>query len=189
MKRLEVKFKHYLLLHPRPVYVIGSGVYGKEANLMAASWVTPVAEEPPLVAVSVEKETKTHKLIEKYGEFTINILEQEHLDEIWLFGTKSGNKVDKIKLTKLNVKKGFKVKAPIISEAIGIIEAKVANKVDAGECALYIGEIVHAEAESEKYNEKYGWNLMKTRLLYHVSGRAFMSNGKLLFYKRSSYSP
>ncbi len=54
----EVKNKHYLMLHPRPVYVIGSGIYGTEANFMAASWVTPVAEEPPLVAVFVEKETK-----------------------------------------------------------------------------------------------------------------------------------
>jgi len=185
MKYLEVKFKHYLLLHPRPVYVIGSGVYGKEANLMTASWVTPVAEEPPLVAVSVEKETKTHELIEKYGEFTINILEQEHLDDIWLFGTKSGNKVDKIKLTKLNVKQGFKVKAPIINEAVGIIEAKVTNKIDTGECTLYIGEIVHAEAESEKYNEKYGWDLRKTKLLYHAFGRVFMTNGKLVLVKRS----
>jgi len=61
---------------------------------MTASWVTPVAEEPPLV--SVEKETKTHELIEKHGEFAINILEQEYLDEIWFFGTKSGSKVDKI---------------------------------------------------------------------------------------------
>ena len=182
MKCLEVKFKHYLLLHPRPVYVIGSGIYGKEANLMTASWVTPVAEEPPLVAVSVEKETKTHELIEKYGEFTINILEQEYLDEIWFFGTKSGNEVDKIKLTKLNIKKGSKVKAPIINEAIGTIEAKVTNKVDAGECSL-LGEIVHAKAKSEKYNEKYGWNLRKTRLLYHASGKAFMTNRKLLFIK------
>ncbi len=177
----EVKNKHYLMLHPRPVYVIGSGIYGTEANFMAASWVTPVAEEPPLVAVSVEKETKTHELIEKHGEFTINILEQEYLDEIWFFGTKSGRKVDKIKLTKLSVKQGYKVKAPIIGEAVGIIEVKVKNKIDAGECILYIGEIIYALAKSEKYSGKYGWNLMKTRLLYHVSGKAFMSNGKLLF--------
>jgi len=189
MNHVEVKFKHYLLLHPRPVYVIGSGTYGEEANLMAASWVTPVAEEPPLVAISVGKETKTHELIEKHGEYTINILEQEFLDEIWFFGTKSGKTVDKIKLTKLSVKQGYKVKAPIIGEAVGIIEAKVKNKVDAGECILYIGEVVYALAKSEKYSEKHGWNLMKTRLLYHVSGRAFMSNGKLLFYKRSFCNP
>ena len=67
--------------------------------------------------------------------------------------------MDKIKLTKLNVKQGSKVKAPIINEAIGTIEAKVTNKIDTGECTLYIGEIVHAEAESGKY----GWNLRKTK--------------------------
>ena len=44
--------RFYLILHPRPAYVIGSGRVGVDANFMAASWVTPVAEEPPLVGVS-----------------------------------------------------------------------------------------------------------------------------------------
>ncbi|MEM4761634.1 MAG: flavin reductase, partial [Thermofilum sp.] len=62
--------KFYLLLHPRPAYVIGSGRVGEVVNFMAASWVTPVAEEPPLVGVAIGVESYTHELIEKYGEFT-----------------------------------------------------------------------------------------------------------------------
>jgi len=41
----------YLLLHPRPAYLIGSGKVGEKVNFMAASWVSPVSEEPPLVGV------------------------------------------------------------------------------------------------------------------------------------------
>ncbi len=181
MVYVEIKSKHYLMLHPRPVYVIGSGIYGVEANLMAAAWVTPVAEEPPLIAASIEKETKTHELIEKYGEFTVNILEQEYLSEIWFFGTKSGKTVDKIKKTRLNVKQGHKVKAPIITEAAGIIEAKVENKVNAGECTLFVGKIVYAIANKEKYSIKYGWNLKTTKLIQHITGKVFMTNGRIVF--------
>jgi len=98
-----------------------------------------------------------------------------------VFRNKIGKQSRQNKLTKLNVKQGFKVKAPIINEAADIIEVKVTDKVNAGECTLYIGEIVRAEAESEKY----GWNLRKTKLLYHASDRAFMTNGKFILVKKS----
>ncbi len=180
---MEVKTKQYLILHPRPVYIIGSGKYGEKENLMAASWVMPVSEEPPKVAVSVDRESYTHELIEKYGEFTINVVEENYLDEIWLLGTTSGKEVNKIAKTKLTVVEGKKVNAPIVKEAIGILEVKVTDKVDIGECRLYIGEIIYAEADLEKYNLRYGWNLRKAKLIHHLAGKAFMTNGKVLFPK------
>jgi len=180
---MEVKTRQYLLLHPRPVYITGSGRYGEEANLMAASWVMPVSEEPPKVAVSVDRESYTYELIEKYGELTVNVVEENYLDEIWFLGATTGKEVDKIAKTKLTVVKGRKVNAPIVKEAIGVLEVKVTDKVDVGECRLYIGEIIYAEADLEKYNLRYGWNPRKAKLIHHLAGKAFMTNGKLLFSK------
>jgi len=180
---MEIKSRHYLLLHPRPVYIIGSGKFGREANLMAASWVIPVSEEPPKVVISIDRENYTYELIEKYGEFTVNVVEENYLDKIWFLGTTSGRDIDKVAKVGLTVAKGRKVDAPIIKEAIGIIEAKVSEKIDVGECRLYIGDIVYAEADESKYSLRYGWNLRKTRLIYHLSGKAFMTNGRLIFPK------
>ncbi len=64
----------YLLLHPRPAYVIGSGKVNEVVNFMSASWIMPVAEEPPRVGVSIGVESYTHELISKYRTFTVNIL-------------------------------------------------------------------------------------------------------------------
>jgi len=178
---MEVKNRQYLILHPRPVYIIGSGKFGEEVNLMAASWVMPVSEEPPKVALSVDKECYTFELIEKYGEFTVNVVEENYLDEIWFLGTTSGREVDKIAKTGLTVVKGRKVDAPVIKEALGVLEAKVSEKIDVGECRLYVGDIVYAEADESKYSLRYGWDLRKTRLIHHLSGKAFMTNGRLIF--------
>jgi len=178
---MEVKSRQYLILHPRPVYIIGSGKFGEEVNLMAASWVMPVSEEPPKVALSVDKECYTFELIEKYGEFTVNVVEEKYLDEIWFLGTTSGREGDKIAKTGLTVVKGRKVDAPVIKEAIGVLEAKVSEKIDVGECRLYVGDIVYAEADESKYSLRYGWDLRKTRLIHHLSGKAFMTNGRLIF--------
>ncbi|MEM3740768.1 MAG: flavin reductase, partial [Candidatus Korarchaeum sp.] len=70
---IEVK-KFYLLLHPRPAYVVGSGKWGERVNFMAASWVSPVGEEPPSVMVALGTETLTLELIEKYGDFSVNVV-------------------------------------------------------------------------------------------------------------------
>ncbi|MCI4446900.1 MAG: flavin reductase, partial [Pyrobaculum sp.] len=53
--------KFYRLLHPRPTVVIASKCPNGRINLMPASWNTPVSEEPPTVAVAVEKEAYTHQ--------------------------------------------------------------------------------------------------------------------------------
>lgn len=180
---MEVKSKHYLLLHPRPVYIIGSGKFGIEVNLMAASWVTPVSEEPPKIVISIDRENYTYGLIEKYGEFTVNIVEENYLDKVWFLGTTSGRNIDKVAKVGLTVAKGRKVDAPTIKEAIGVIEAKVSDKIDVGECRLYVGNVVYAEANPLKYNLRYGWDIRKAKLIHHVSGKAFMTNGKLVFPK------
>ncbi|MCC6039955.1 MAG: flavin reductase family protein, partial [Thermofilum sp.] len=86
--------RFYLLLHPRPAYIIGSGKVGERVNFMAASWVTPIAEEPPLVGVAVDVTSYTHELIERYGEFTVNVVPVSMLEKLYYVGSRSGRKED-----------------------------------------------------------------------------------------------
>ena len=69
-----MKVPYYYLLHPRPAYIIGSGTLDGKANLMAASWVSPVSEEPERVAIALDRESYTYELVKRTGEFTINVL-------------------------------------------------------------------------------------------------------------------
>lgn len=162
----------YKILHPRPAYIIGSGKYGVEANLMAASWVTPIAEEPPRTLISIDKRSYTWRLIKKYKVFTVNIVGVEYVNKLYWLGRVSGLKVDKIVESGFTVRPGVKVDAPILEEAIAIVECRVSKDVDAGDTTLFIGDVVYCEADSDKYS-RFGWDLRRAIIPLHLWGNVF----------------
>ncbi len=178
---MDVLDKFYLLLHPRPTYAIGAGKYGEKVNFMAASWVVPVAEEPPRVAVAIDVESYSHELIKRYGEYTVNILPLDKLRELYFFGSTSGREVDKIGELGLKVLKGRKVEAPVLEIAVGVLECKVAGEFESEDTTLFIGDVLHAEAREEYFSLKRGWNFKKTNIPLHNWGRGFYAVGKFLY--------
>jgi len=119
---------------------------------MAASWVMPVAEEPPRVAVAVDKEAFTYELIESYGEFTVNVCGSEKLDLLYTLGTSSGRSVDKVKALGLSVRKGVKVDAPVLADAIGVLECTVSGKLESEDTTLLVGDVVYVEVSEELFD-------------------------------------
>ncbi|MGB9708616.1 MAG: flavin reductase family protein [Infirmifilum sp.] len=168
--------KFYLLLHPRPAYIIGSGLVGERVNFMAASWVTPVAEEPPLVGVAIDVTSYTHELIIKYGEFTVNVLPLSRINDIYYFGSRSGRNEDKS--SRLGYRKGSKVSAPVLLDAVGILECKVSHSIKANDVTFFIGEVVEAEADEEVFDERIGWKTLKAKIPLHNWGKLFYDIGR-----------
>lgn len=168
--------RFYLLLHPRPAYLIGSGRTGERVNFMAASWVTPIAEEPPLVGVAVGVDSYTRELIDAYGEFTVNVLPMDKLDLIYYAGSRSGREEDKTKL--INPVRGEKVQAPVAEAAVGVLECKVSGKVEAQDAIFYVGEVLVARADEGAFDEKRGWDTAKVDIPLHNWGRGFYGLGR-----------
>ena len=139
----------YLLLHPRPVILIVTMSEEGKVNIMSCSWNTPLAEEPPFLGISIWKGSYTHELLKEIPEFTANIPDLSLLKQVVTAGTKSGRKVDKVKLMKITLEPSRRVKPPIIKECIGHLECVVADKVDVGECTLFIGRILEAYANED----------------------------------------
>lgn len=161
----------YYLLHPRPVALICSIDEKERSNFMACSWITPVSEEPPMISISLWKEGYTCQLIKQAREFTVNIPSASLVKEVWIAGSKSGRKVDKFKLTGLKAKPAKKVKPPIIEQCIGHLECKLVNSIEAGECIVFIGEVLAAYAEEELLAKEM-WS-EKAEVLLHLGGRQF----------------
>ncbi|MEM1607741.1 MAG: flavin reductase family protein [Ignisphaera sp.] len=172
------KPKHfYYLWHPRPVVVILSVCEGGRYNAMPASWITPVSEEPPTIAVAIDRESYTFTCIEYSKEATFNIPSAQHVDVVYKLGSVSGRSVDKIKMFGLSLAKANRVGAPIWQDAIGWLEGRVTSFVDVGEVRLYVFEVLDYYAKADAISE-WGWQLQKANPIHHGAGRWFYLVGR-----------
>jgi flavin reductase (DIM6/NTAB) family NADH-FMN oxidoreductase RutF len=129
------------------LYVIGSAK-GNKLNGQIANTVFQVASDPPIVAVSINKENLTHEFISESKAFTASILSQDTpLSFIGHFGFKSGRDVDKLK--DVNHKLGETGGPIVIDHTLAYMEAKVINEVDVGTHTIFIGELVGADVLGE----------------------------------------
>lgn len=165
---ITLKENFYRLLHPKVVFLLTStGKDGKD-NVMSCAWATPASEEPPKVIVCVAKEHYTAELILQTGEFAINIPTKDMVKAIWICGSKSGRSVDKFKEAKLKKFKASKISAPLIEGCAGVIECKVTEIIDAGECYAFLADVVNSMVD-ERYFKKGIW--IDDNIPMHLGGR------------------
>ncbi len=123
---------------------------GEKLNGQIANTVFQVTAEPPLFAISLNKENLTTELIRESKVFTVTVLSKDApMQFIGKFGFKSGKDIDKFKDTKF--KMGKVVDAPIVLDyGISYFEVKVTKVVDTGSThIIFIGEVVDADIIQE----------------------------------------
>ncbi|MCD6300650.1 MAG: flavin reductase family protein [Staphylothermus sp.] len=179
----QIDPSEYRVLHPRPAYLIVSRNGSGRLNVMAASWVSPVSEEPPLIIVAIGRGSLTREYILETKEFTINIVGEEHLNLTFKAGTVSGRSVDKWKMLGLEELPSKYISVPGIKGSYGFIECVLNKVVEAGECDLLFCEPKAIHVREDLYT-RYGWDLKKAKILLHIGGRAFTIPGKLLLAEK-----
>jgi len=162
---VSLKRRFYVLLHPRLTVLITTYCGGDKYNVMPCSWHTPVSWEPNLILVVIDKENFTHECIMNTKEFVVNVIDDTYLNKIMKL-TVHGKRVDKFKRVGIETIKAKYVKAPIIKDALGYLEAKVYKTVDLEEETIFIGEVLHAAMRKDVYY-KGGWNYNNARLIFH----------------------
>lgn len=106
---------------------------GKEGppNAMAIGWgIAGIIWRKPIFMVLVRPSRYTYKLIEKTGEFTVNIVPPELKEVVQYCGTVSGRDHDKFKDRHLTALPSKKVATPIIKECTLHFECRVVHKND-----------------------------------------------------------
>ena len=125
------------------MYVISSH-HGEKLNGQIANAVMQVTAEPPCVAVAISKNNLTHEFITASAEFAISILDEDTpMEQIGLFGFKSGRDVDK--LSRCGYKKGITGCPLVTDHVLTVIEARVVKQCDVHTHTIFIGEVVSAE--------------------------------------------
>ncbi len=104
-----------------------------KANAMTISWGGIGVEwQSPLFVTYIRTGRYTHELLEKHGEFTVNIpLDGQSVNKIkGYLGAKSGRDEDKLAELGLTLVDGEQVQVPAIAELPMTLECKVIYKQD-----------------------------------------------------------
>ncbi|HUE05945.1 MAG TPA: flavin reductase family protein [Acidimicrobiales bacterium] len=136
---------------PTGLYVIGSRA-GDEVNLMTANLVMQVCTEPKLVAVAIESEAVTMRLVRDGGAFTVSLLPRTDRVVVRHFAkpvvdvehsadgtvvTMSDHAVDEVGPHKL----------PVLASSVGYLYCPLTRTEELGSHVLCIGEVVEVGGE------------------------------------------
>jgi flavin reductase (DIM6/NTAB) family NADH-FMN oxidoreductase RutF/rubredoxin len=124
---------------------IVSSKKGGRVNGCIVNTVFQITPEPPMVAVSVNRECLTHECISDSKVFAVSILSQEApMQFIGKFGFRSGRDVDKFE--GITYKMGQTGAPIVLDNTVGFLEAEVTESIDVETHTLFIANIVACEA-------------------------------------------
>ena len=136
MNPVEAAFRRLTL----GVYVVGVAGDGR-ADAFTAAWVMQASFDPLLLALSINREHASYRLLHAGGGFVVNLLKQGQLDLARAFGTLSGRDRDKLALVGWRPGRGG---APILEEALGYFDCRLETSMPAGDHDLVLGRVLEA---------------------------------------------
>lgn len=153
MSVTETRFRHVMGHLAGGVAVVTSRASGGGRCGLTATAVCSVSLDPPLVLVSVDRDSRTHVAIEASGVYAVNLLsaDQEELAE--KFATKDPDKFAGLELRTASTG------APVLAGCLGYLDCEVARDVPAGDHTLFVGRVEAAAIQGEGVDEP---------LIYHL---------------------
>jgi flavin reductase len=125
---------------PSPVGVVTVEVAGESAGLTVDSFVS-LSVDPPLVGIALRHHAALHELLREAGAFALSILasDQERLAQHFARGVPPIAHWTGIETTR------GQLGAPLIADAMGWVECRLAFEYEIGDHTLFVGEATRVE--------------------------------------------
>jgi flavin reductase (DIM6/NTAB) family NADH-FMN oxidoreductase RutF len=125
---------------PSPVAIVTVEVEGESAGLTVDSFVS-LSADPPLVGIALGRHAALLELLRDAGAFAISFLAsgQEHLAQHFARGVPPIAHWTGIETTR------GENGAPLIADALGWIECRLAAAHEVGDHTLFVGEVLRVE--------------------------------------------
>jgi flavin reductase (DIM6/NTAB) family NADH-FMN oxidoreductase RutF len=141
-------------LYPVPVVLVTCTDDSGRPNIITLAWAGVVCSEPPQIGIAIRPGRHSHGLVEKSGQFVVNIPSEDLLEAVDICGTVSGRDVDKFARTGLTPEPALRVAPPLIGECPVNMECAVRQKLSLGSHDLFIGEVVAVHVDTAVLAEK-----------------------------------
>ncbi len=136
---------------PTGLYLVGSRA-GDEVNLMTANLVVQVCIEPKLVAVALERDSVTARLVTAGGSFALSLLDRTDRDVVRRF-VKPVTEVERDPDGTVLAMAGHPVteagpdRLPVLRSAAGYLACRLRAAEELGSHTLCIGEVIEVWGE------------------------------------------
>jgi flavin reductase (DIM6/NTAB) family NADH-FMN oxidoreductase RutF len=128
-------------LFPSGIAVVGADAEGDRIAVTVGSLVS-VSLAPPLVCISIGKTLALHEVLRSAGAFGASLLRGDQADIAYRFA----RGMPPIALWDgIALREGV-TGAPLLADALGWLECRVHEEVDAGDHTLFVGEVVATAA-------------------------------------------
>ena len=167
------------MLYPAPAVMVSCADENGNANIMTAAWTGNVSSDPVTVSVSIRPQRYSYDIIDRTGEFVINLTTRALAYATDYCGVRSGRDEGKFEVLHLTKAPSVKVKAPGIAESPVSLECKVVDRKKIGVHEMFIGEVVGVDIDDQYLDEKGRFDLEKADLLAYSHGEYFTLGEKL----------
>lgn len=117
-----------------------------EVNACTVNWLSQVSFDPPLVAVSIENNTRSLPMILRSRAFLINVFRSGDRELAAKLGKSALKFPEKLKGIVYSAGPGG---APILQDALAWVACEVKHTVEAGDSTLIVAEVVEVGMQGE----------------------------------------
>lgn len=150
---MKIPFKPGTMIYPLPAVLVTCGNSDDNYNVFTVAWTGTICTNPPMCYISVRPERHSHGIIERTGEFVLNLTTKDLSKATDWCGVKSGRDCNKFHEMLLATEPAQIVKAPLLADSPLNIECQVVEKRTLGSHDMFIANIVAIDAD-DKYIDK-----------------------------------
>ncbi len=160
------------LIYPLPAVMVSCGTMNdiNTHNIITIGWTGTINTNPPMTYISVRKSRYSYELLEKYGEFVINLTTKDLARATDFCGVRSGREYNKFEVCNLTPQKSEKVTSPSILESPVNIECKIKSSQELGSHVMYIADVVSVSVDNKYFDINDTFRLDKANPICYSHG-------------------
>lgn len=167
------------LLYPVPAVMISCQDEEGRANIMTAAWAGTICSDPVMLSVSIRPQRYSHDIIERTGEFVVNLTTRKLVRAADYCGVKSGRDVDKFAELHLTKEPSRVVAPPCIGESPVCLECRVEEIRHLGVHDLFIARVVSTDVDERWLDRNGRLDLGAADLVAYSHGEYYSLGEKL----------
>jgi len=134
---------------PTGLYLISTAYQGKR-NVQFAFRALGLGDDPPLLLIGIQDKNFSREVIQKSGEFVINVCSPNQLHAVDKSRNLSGRSVDdKFVALGLQTLPAAQVQAPLVAGCHANIECKLVKEMEVEGLYLFVGQAVAAHVDDQ----------------------------------------